>query len=1619
MVFRSRAVGPRCLKLPAKVRGGWLVPWGVVAAIGMMLGGGVPQGWAAPLPKSTTTTLAITPGGPVAAGTMVTLTATVTYGGITGGSFPVTTGQVIFCNVNRPNCTDINLLGTAQLTPAGTATLKFIPGLGAQKYQAVFLGTPAYTTSPSGIQPLTVTGSYPTTSILAVSGSTGDYTLTDTVTSAGVSAPTGSVSFLDKTNIPANYVLATAALVTSTLGINFGLAPGTAPAVGTNPGLVAVGDFDGNGVPDMAVVNQGSNNVTILLGIGDGTFKAAIQSPVATGNKPNAIAVGDFNGDGFLDLAVLNDADDNVTILLGDGAGNFAPAPFPSPATGVTPDDMVAGDFNGDGIEDLAIANTGSDSVTVLLGNGDGSFTPGVSTGTGGMTSALAVGDFNGDGIPDLAVTTAGANAATLVVLLGNGDGTFHIGTSLSAGTSAGWIVVGDINTDGKADVVVSQGAGDTAMVFLGNGNGTFTAAPTLTTGNAPDVIALGDFNQDGKPDLAVSNSLSQSVWVFLGNGDGTFTQANNLGTVYGSEPAGVAVADFNGDGIPDIAAVNAAVNNGTYNNVSVFLTGGASSTATATGISPVGTATHMVDAMYAGAGLFGASLSNVVTLTAEKVATTVVLTANPGNVPFGQPVVLTAMVSPSPAGAFTEGHSPSGTVSFYNGSTLVGTGIVNGGVATLSTTALPGGNNCDIYAVYPGDTNFLTSTSISVCVLVTGTALQTITFPQPVSPAYAGTSVTLMATASPSGIAVTYKVISGPAIVNGSTLTYTGAGPVVVEADAAGNVTYAAAAPVQDSVTVTVLNQPVEVTGSTLTIALNFSTAGTIGNINVLTQGAPNLDYNLVSGGSCAVGAAYTAGQLCTVEYSFTPTHPGPRYGGVTLTASGGALLANSYIFGIGVGPQVIWAPGTQSTLATGFNFPAHIAVDASGNVFVADAANNAVKEILAAGGYTTINTLGSGFQDPLGVAVDGSGNIFVGGQNAVKEILAAGGYTIVNTLINIPSVLAPAGMVVDGGGNVFFADDGSGDSIKELTVASGYTTVNIVATNTGGDVSGLAMDASGNLFVASVVPGAVKEFSAASGYTTSTSLGGGFSEPFGVAVDLNGNVFVADGSSNALKQIPPGCTSASCVITLNASLKLPYGLALDGSGNLFVADNGNDRLVKLDYADPPSLSFATTVVGQTSSDSPQTVTMTNDGNASLLFTSTALNTADPLISAGFTLGGSSTCLRVIGSPSNAPLAAGASCTDAVSFTPVTGGNPITGTLVTSDNNLNSIASVTQTVHLNGKAIGVPPTIVFAVPNHTYGDAPFTVAATSNSTGAFTYSVVSGPATISGAAVTLTGAGTVVLVASEAASGNYGAGTQNATFTVYPAVPTVGVKAAPSPVFVLNPVTLSVSVSSTVSTPTGSVIFYDGSNALGPATLSGGGASLSVSTLAVGPHSITAAYSGDSNFTAAVSPAVVVVVEDFTLSISNPNVTIAHGGTANYTLVLNPVGGPGMAAIVSLSVTGVPDNSTMTLTPVTIATGSGATNVTLVIATPDYPVGPWGEASLGVVAVCGLLLSLGRRRRRVRWLGCVVLLLSTAAALTTLAGCGSGWGPQHYPLTVTATSGQLSRTASAALTSQ
>jgi FG-GAP-like repeat/Abnormal spindle-like microcephaly-assoc'd, ASPM-SPD-2-Hydin/FG-GAP repeat len=329
---------------------------------------------------------------------------------------------------------------------------------------------------------------------------------------------------------------------------------------------LATGDFNGDGKPDLAVISGAL--LLIYLGNGDGTFKSPINTAIPFNQDAvdgtGQIAVGDFNGDGKLDVALVDGAtlgtgtDLPVTILLGNGDGTFQP-PTQAPDTG-SPTSIVAGDFNGDGKLDLATNDLNSGNVSVLLGNGDGTFQAPVSTNVAYPAQSLVAADFNKNGALDLALENVSNGSNSVVILLGNGNGTFQVETGYPAGTATGPLATADLNADGNPDLVSANGSD--AYVLLGNGDGTFQlqnnynafAVPYPINTSVPSGIVIADFNGDGAPDLAFSDNGGDYTPILFGRGDGTFGLRNDYIVGGDIRAYGISTADFIGSGTLDLA---------------------------------------------------------------------------------------------------------------------------------------------------------------------------------------------------------------------------------------------------------------------------------------------------------------------------------------------------------------------------------------------------------------------------------------------------------------------------------------------------------------------------------------------------------------------------------------------------------------------------------------------------------------------------------------------------------------------------------------------------------------------------------------------------------------------------------------------------------------------------------------------------------------------------------------------------------------------------------------------------------------------------------------------------------------------------------------------------------
>jgi hypothetical protein len=362
--------------------------------------------------------------------------------------------------------------------------------------------------------------------------------------------------------VPASLVGACAtglALVSPALGaVSF--TRGDRP-VGSSPASVAVADFDGDGAPDLATANSAGGTVSVLRGHGDGGFAPALHfsvGPAAAFAFPLSVAVGDFDGDGAPDLATANSGTDDVTILLGDGSGLFARATtFPVGIPLASPVSVAVGDFDGNGALDLATANGGSGTVSVLLGDGGGGFAPatGVSV-PAAAPSSVAVGDIDGNGTQDLA--TANAFSNNVSVFLGDGSGGFAPAVDHAVvGLNPRSVALANLDGAGAVDLLTANQTSHTVSALIGTGGGGFAPGGAgFTVGSGPVFVAVGDLDGDGRDDLATANQDSGDVSAVLVDPVSSIPTVTDFAV--GSFPHSLAMGDFNADDATDLVSANA-----------------------------------------------------------------------------------------------------------------------------------------------------------------------------------------------------------------------------------------------------------------------------------------------------------------------------------------------------------------------------------------------------------------------------------------------------------------------------------------------------------------------------------------------------------------------------------------------------------------------------------------------------------------------------------------------------------------------------------------------------------------------------------------------------------------------------------------------------------------------------------------------------------------------------------------------------------------------------------------------------------------------------------------------------------------------------------------------------
>jgi sugar lactone lactonase YvrE len=825
--------------------------------------------------------------------------------------------------------------------------------------------------------------------------------------------------------------------------------------------------------------------------------------------------------------------------------------------------------------------------------------------------------------------------------------------------------------------------------------------------------------------------------------------------------------------------------------------------------------------------------------------------------------------------------------------------------------------------------------------------------------------------------------------------------------------------------------------------LTFSFANSATISSINVLTDGLSGLDFGNAGTGTCAANS--TAVSSCTVGVQFAPTAAGLRRGAVQIVDSTGAT-ATAYVYGIGSAPQVVFQPGTQSSIGRSWSAPMSPAVDASGNVYVLDGnAGTVVKESLSGGTYNASTLASSIATNSFGITLDGAGNIFVAqtmSENVLK-ITPSGTQTTLGSGLGRTFAVA-----ADGAGNVYVADPQNSRIVKLTPSSSGYTQSTVLSM---GSPFGVAVDSSGNLYVsnASYV---YKETLSNGAYTQSTvgDSSSGLSNPTQLAVDAAGNVYVVDQGGNTAFKFTL-TSSGYSVSTLASGLKGPSGIAVDGSGNVYIADTGDELVLKQDYADGPVLSFGNVALH---GEGSQTATVQNVGNATLTFPVTT-----PTLSSGYSLDSSSTCSQYLSSG----LTSAASCTLVVDFNPTAVGSN-NGTLTLTDTNLNAASPnySAQQITLSGSGIAetVPTKFVVSMTSPFTAGTLGTVTVTAEDASGYTvtgytgtvhftssdslavlpgdYTFTSTDAGAHSFSAELFAAGSQSITATDTATSTE---TGTGTVTVDAATAaSIAISAGGTQSAVVNAQftkALTVLVTDAYGNPvSGALVTYAAPGSGASATLS----STTATTGITGVASVTAtangtagSYSVGASITATVSSvrratsasstsaSFSLTNNAVTFTVTSPGtISLTQGGTGTAKFTLSGSGTP--SGTVTLACSGLPSGLSCQVSPSTISASQLPAAVTVTITSSAITSSTQARVrgmmtsgwQLALLLPGMFMLPLGLRKRKV-----TAALLGTLLALTMmfcLSSCGSS-SHQSYTTSGTYTA-VVTATASGATTS-
>jgi hypothetical protein len=1540
----------------------------------------------------TITTLAISATS-VAYQTPITLTATVT-----AGNSPISAGLVLFCEATAKFCENNSALGIAQLTfPAATASVKIGSGpIGNHSYKAVFKANNIYAASESNTVSYAVTGTYGSTLTLASTGTVGNYSLTGTVAGFGSlnTGPSGTISFLDTST--SNSLLGTENLTVSTLSTTFlQNQPFAIGGDGATLRSVAIAsaylDTDNN--LDV-VTGDASQTISVLLGNGDGTFKPKVNYSGCVVGKALQILLADFNRDGVTDIALgcSDGTNGGLVIILGSGDGKFQ-TPVYYPTGDVA--SIAIGDFNGDGLLDIALSNKSQQNVTIFIGDGSGKFVPeAVPLLTPALAHGVVVADFNMDGKDDVAyavdTSTPNSSLSDLYLALGNGDGTFQVPTKVAT-TIGEFLTAGDTNGDDFPDIVSTtitrpgsgnSNIGQSLFVLLGDGKGDFTT--TAYVSDIPSDPHLADVNGDGIPDIIAGGSTG--ALVYQGNGDGTFQNYQEPGIGGFALTYAVNAGDYNNDGNADLIGTDADTPRAAVSLSQVQQTSVASAL-THVAVLPLGSGVHQVDASYSGDSIYIGSVSATVPLIAAPIDTTLTLTASSTSAILpGQSIVLTAVLSPYTVGppTTTTNNEP---IQFFTGATLLGSGSLVNGVATLTTTALPVGSDV-LSAAFAGDSNYNPSNSNTVTATVSNVLLssslnpsiylQSVTFTGTVATGKTGTITFFDGTTS-----------IGSGVISGGTATFTTSSlsvgshnitahykstksPVLVQvvnkATPIVNVVTSGPSTYGDTVTITA-SVPTDTTGTivftsgTLSLGSGTIAGGTVSVTTRLLLPPSDLITATYSGDGNYNSAVGTTTQTVaknnptsTLTSSANPSLPG---GAVAFTDTLSANVTGTVSFTSGstlLGSSTLTngvATLTASTLPLG-NSVITATYGGDGND---NASSSTLTQVVAKlNPSVTVTTSGSSI---YGHSVTITASLPTGPTGTIT--ITSGGVTLGSGAVTSTSGTVTISTTILPVGSDQITASYSGDNVNNP--ATGSTTQTVTKASPAETLSSSINPSAANqavVLTASVPSNATGTVTFMNGSTTlgTSPLSNGVATissttlPIGPDTitatyngDINNNTATATLTQTVNKATPAVVVSTSGPSTYGSSVTITATVPPGTTGTITITSGGTT--LGSGTVDPTTgtVSVTTTTLpvgsdpitasyGGDTNDNPATgtttqnvtkatpiVTLTSSANPSALNQSVTFTASLPsgvsgtvTFTSGSTLLGTSTLSSGTATISTSTL--------------VTGSDTITATYNGDTNNNSVTTSLTQSVGKN-----TPPVTVTTSGSSTYGGSvTITTTVPTGTTGTITVTsggVTLGSGTVNPTTGTVTITTTTLPVGNDPITASYGGDTNNnpATGTTTQIV----TKASPQETLSssINPSFANQVVVFTASLPpnaTGTVTFSSGSTVLGTSTLVNGITSVSTSTLPIGSDPITATYNGDTNNNTAVASLTQ------TVNKSTPTVIVTTSGSSSYG---NPV---------TISAT-VPPGTTGTITVTSGGTtlGSGTVNPTtgtVTITTTTLPVG-------------------------------------------------------------------------------